>query len=156
MNKKDYWIEKLNLVPHFEGGYFRETIRSQEMVPLQGKGEKNLLTCIFFLMDVSDSVCFRSLTCNEMWLFHYGCRLNVHCLKPQDNSYELVKLGKNLDKGEVFQCVIERDNIFGATIEKDDEFDFALASIVVAPGFDMNDFKLYPKSMIIRYVQTTQ
>ncbi|KAF2069033.1 hypothetical protein CYY_009644 [Polysphondylium violaceum] len=148
MNTKEYWIEKLKLVPHFEGGYYRETIKSKELVKVGDKPEKKLFSCIYFLMDVSDSACFHSVKCDEMWYFHYGSCLNVHCLKP-DGSYELVRLGNNPDNGEVFQSCIQSNNIFGAAVEKDSEFGFAIASIQVMPGFDMSDFKLYPRSKLL-------
>src|ERR1041384_2569465 len=88
-------IEKLNLLPHPEGGFYRETYRSEEMIP--GK-ERHLLTSIYFLITTGNISRFHRIRSDEGWYFHEGSGLTVHIL---DNAgHRELKLGTGLEKGE--------------------------------------------------------
>lgn len=46
-----YWIENLQLLPHPEGGYYKETYRSNELIDANGfDGKRNISTAIFFFV----------------------------------------------------------------------------------------------------------
>ena len=51
-----YWIDKLKLIAHPEGGYYRETYRSEllisrEALPPQFTGPRLVSTAIYFLLE---------------------------------------------------------------------------------------------------------
>ena len=54
MKTENYWIEKLKLEKHPEGGYFKEVYRSEESIskqalPSRYKSDRNFATSIYFL-----------------------------------------------------------------------------------------------------------
>ena len=76
MGNKDasYWIEKLRLEPHPEGGFFRQTYRSDiqiaaEALPARFSGERTASTAIYFLLGGDDFSAFHRLRSDEIWHF---------------------------------------------------------------------------------------
>ncbi|WRH67061.1 MAG: cupin domain-containing protein [Planktothrix sp. GU0601_MAG3] len=70
-------IEKYQLIPHPEGGYFRETYRSDGVIPhsaLPGnfKGDRNYCTGIYFLLPQGTKSCLHRIQSDEMWHFYLG------------------------------------------------------------------------------------
>lgn len=129
-------IEQLELLPHPEGGFYRETYRSEAAVP--GK-DRQLLTSIYFLVTGSNVSRFHRIQSDECWYFHEGSGLTVHVL--DENGHTAHHLGTNLDKGELPFCVVKAKAIFGSALT--DGEGYALVSCAVAPGFDFRDFELF-------------
>ena len=125
------WIDELQLEPHPEGGYFRETYRSPAVIPgLQ----RNCSTAIYFLLEGGRVSHLHRLAADEMWHFYAGHRLMVHQLTA-DGRHEQLRLGSG-----AFQGVIPAGTWFGAEVEP--AGDYALVGCTVAPGFDFADFEL--------------
>jgi uncharacterized protein len=82
MNKDaEYWIEKLRLTPHPEGGYFRETYRAAleipaEALPAQFSGARQASTAIYFLLEGANFSAFHRLRSDEMVALL--CRRGAH------------------------------------------------------------------------------
>ena len=73
---QDYWIKNLHLLPHPEGGYFKETYRSTEIV-INRKGKKrSASTGIFFLITSENFSAFHKIESDEMWHFYDGAALD--------------------------------------------------------------------------------
>ena len=70
----------------------------------------------------------------------------VHIIDRQGN-YSQIKLGKNLDDGEVFQAVVPHDSWFGANLQVPDSF--ALVGCTVAPGFDFDDLEIAKRDVLV-------
>lgn len=151
--KADYWIKKLGLISHPEGGYYRESYRSDEMIPVGALpvrfsgGERAFSTAIYFLLSGSDFSAFHRLHSDEMWHFYGGAPLTIHSL-DEKGGYSRWTLGCDVEKGEAFQAVIKAGSWFGATLEDVDSF--ALVGCTVAPGFDFRDFEMGDRSELIR------
>ncbi len=144
MVTKEYWIERLNLQQHPEGGYFREIYRSagtisQNCLPDEYEGNRNYATSIYFLLGHEDISAFHRLASDEIWYYHSGEPLNIYILDKQGNI-ETRKLGPNPDEDEEFQVIIQAGSIFGAKVNSGK--DYTLMGCVVAPGFDFVDFEL--------------
>lgn len=140
----DYWIERLELDPHPEGGYFRETYRSEEDLSAENLPERygsgrSLSTAIYFLLRGSQVSRFHRLKSDELWHFHAGSSVTIHLIDP-DGSYSQLRLGSDPDRGERFQRVIPAGCWFGATV--DDPDSYTLVGCTVAPGFDFADFEM--------------
>jgi uncharacterized protein len=139
-----YWIEKLALSPHPEGGYFRETYRSTEIIPqstpgLALGGARNVSTAIFFLLNRTQCSTFHRIQSDELWHFHTGSTLAIHMIR---NTGELLtqRLGPDFESGDRFQAMVPAGCWFGAEVL--DKSSFGLCSCTVAPGFDFDDFEL--------------
>lgn len=136
MKTVQYWIDKLELLPHPEGGYYRQTDLSETKYE---NTELPLFTTIYFLLSADNSSHFHQLTSDELWFFHDGEPLTVHELHP-DGSYTFTELGK-----EKFHYTVKAGSIFGSTVKQG----YALVSCAVVPGFDFSNFKLFTQSDLL-------
>ena len=139
----DYWIKRLNLNAHPEGGYYRETYRSREDIAVCGlpdrfEAARNISTAIYFLLRASDRSAFHRIKSDELWHFHAGGALHIYVLRP--DGITIHKLGLDLDNGEQPQVVIPANQWFGARVAA--RGDYSLCSCTVAPGFDFKDFEM--------------
>ncbi len=154
MNKEAaYWIARLDLRKHPEGGYFRETYRSEEHIggdalPRRyGEGSRAFSTAIYFLLADDDFSAFHRLRSDELWFFHAGSPLRIHVIDAEGNLSSH-RLGGGAEEGAAFQMVIRAGNWFGASLDKSGTF--ALVSCTVAPGFDFRDFEMGEREALIR------
>ena len=111
MKDAGYWIKSLELIEHPEGGYFRETYRSPEAIckdslPARYEGDRSFSTSIYFLLIGEQFSAFHQLKSDELWHFYVGSPLTIHII-DEDGNYSTTKLGRDLEKGEVFQTAIE-------------------------------------------------
>ena len=140
----DYFIRSLNLVPHVEGGYYREVYRSRASFKRQdgtaGEVERSVATTIYFLLPGSAVSRFHRLKSDEIWFFHYGSPLIIHTIDAQ-GIYAPRVLGLSVDEGTEPQITIPATTLFGA--EPTDNSSFSLVSCMVAPGFDFADFEMF-------------
>jgi uncharacterized protein len=137
------FIDQLQLLPHPEGGFYRETYRSSEV-----QGDRNLMTAIYFLITSNNISRFHRIKSDEMWYFHAGSALSVHTLS-KENGHQIHKVGLNLEKGETPQLLVPANTIFGSSL--DEENAFSLVSCTVSPGFDFADFELFTAEYLMKY-----
>ncbi|KEQ19077.1 cupin domain-containing protein [Endozoicomonas numazuensis] len=138
------WIEALALQPHSEGGFFRETYRSDEMIS-QGSlsdrfsGERSFSTAIYYLLEGNDFSAFHRIEQDEVWHFYDGASLTIHVITP-NGDYSATTLGINIQEGEAPQFVVPARCFFA--VEVNDPSSFVLSGCTVAPGFDFADFEM--------------
>lgn len=138
----DSIIQSYKMLPHPEGGFYKETYRS--VIELDGKslengmeGTRNCSTAILFLLIQDSFSAFHRIKSDEIWHFYDGDPVQIHVIEPNGN-YHLIKLGKNASKNEVFQAVVPA----GAWFASKTEGEYSLVGCTVAPGFDFADFEL--------------
>jgi hypothetical protein len=152
MNEKaKYYIDKLKLQKHPEGGYFNEIYRSDEIftasvLPERYMGNRAFSTSIYFLLDGKDISAFHKLQSNEIWHFYDGCPVRVSIITPLQTLEERV-LGNNLDGNENLQTVINKHSWFGAELL--DKSSFSLIGCTVSPGFDFQDFEMGKRNHLL-------
>jgi uncharacterized protein len=139
-----YWIEKLGLEPHPEGGYFRQTYRSEIVIarkalPAEFMGARVASTAIYFLLDGKNFSAFHRLRSDEVWHFYVGEVLIVHVIDLA-GRYSSIRLGRDPDAGEVLQAVVPAGCWFASHVA--DWKAFAVVGCTVAPGFDFEDFEM--------------
>jgi len=158
LKNAEYWIDKLKLSPHPEGGFFRETYRSAELLsreclPERFDGERSFSTAIYFLLRIGEFSAFHSIKQDELWHFYDGAPLLLHIIDV-NGKYYTIKLGSNPEKDEIFQAVIPAGSWFGAQPFAEDNSgnppDFSLIGCTVAPGFDFADFTLADRAELLR------
>ncbi len=150
----EYWIRKLDLMKHPEGGYFGESYRCPETVHLKSGPsvlERQLASSIYFLLPEGEVSCFHRLRYDEIWYFHDGSPLTVYMIDGKGELHQQ-KLGLDIAGGELPQIVVPRGCIFGAAVCRDNSY--TLMGCVVSPGFDYQDFELLSrKSLLEQYPQ---
>ncbi|MEO3925806.1 cupin domain-containing protein [Micromonosporaceae bacterium B7E4] len=135
--------EQLDLAPHPEGGWFRETWRSAHaFVPDGYAGPRAAATAIYFLLQPGERSRWHVVRSDELWLWHSGgplrLRLGGAAEVPAEEPAE-VRLGPDVPAGERPQVVIPGGVWQSAEPAGDQP---VLVSCVVAPGFDFADFQL--------------
>lgn len=143
-NRIEYLIEKLGLQKHPEGGFYAETYRSNDKIE---DINRNLQTCIYFLLNGNEVSRFHRIKSDEIWFFHEGNNLSIHTL--DHNGHSIYKLGIYDEEGFLPQILIPRNTIFGATLN--DEDSYVLVSCSVAPGFDFHDFELMERTELLNF-----
>ena len=144
-------IKKLKLIPHPEGGYYRETYRSsgtisENNLPPNIKGERNFSTAIYFLLTSENFSAFHRIKEDEIWHFYEGSPLEIHIISDNGN-YSKAVLGLNLSEGETPQIIIPANNWFAANVIEGNSY--SLVGCTVSPGFDFNDFELADRKKLI-------
>ncbi len=139
-------IDQLQLLPHIEGGYYRETYRSKEKV-INHEGEsRDLTTLIYFLLPSGKFSKFHKIASDEIWLYQQGAPVAIHLLL-EDGSHKTEILGSDLSNGQQLQVIIPSNTLFGAEVLGDNTY--ALSACMVAPGFDFADFQLYTSETLM-------
>ncbi|WP_433198136.1 cupin domain-containing protein [Nocardia sp. CA-107356] len=124
----------LDLEPHPEGGWYRQTWRSAvEFTPEGYPGPRASATAIYFLLLPGEQSAAHTVLSDELWLWHRGGPLVL------DIGGEEVVLGPDVEHGQVLQAVVP-GGVSQAARPADDHY--VLVSCIVAPGFDFEDFRL--------------
>ncbi|MEM8838722.1 MAG: cupin domain-containing protein [Pseudomonadota bacterium] len=128
-------IRQLDLQPHPEGGFYRETFRDSE-----GSGDRAHSTAIYYLLGVGDcSAWHRVNDAVEIWHFYAGAPLAL-TLSPDGHDAEAHRLGPNIDFGESPQIIVPKG--WWQTAESLGEW--TLVGCTVAPGFEFSGFEMAP------------
>ena len=127
-------IRLLELMPHPEGGHFRETFRDQ-----RSDGGRAASTAIYFLLAAGDVSHWHRVDAVEVWHWHAGAPLELAIAALRD-APNRIRLGNDLDAGERPQAVVpaghwQSAKSLGA---------WTLVGCTVAPGFDFAGFELAP------------
>jgi uncharacterized protein len=155
---KQHLIERFGLVPHPEGGHYRETHRDPARVVRimgasvdaggggTGSVSRSASTCIYYMLCDGAYSAWHRIRSDEVWHFYAGDPLDVHVL---DAEGRLVthRLGNALARDDaVFQAVVPAGCWFAAECpalaDEADAAGFALAGCTVAPGFEFSEFEL--------------
>lgn len=141
-------IRSLDLAPHPEGGYFRETYRAA-CVDAHGRAAATL---IYFLLLRDQVSKLHRIDADESWHLYLGGPLLIHELDaavPQTPPCTTV-LGHELARGERPQHVVAAGRWFGAELAPAAEF--ALVGCGVAPAFEFAHFELASReAMLARF-----
>ena len=73
-------IAKLDLQPHVEGGFFKETYRSNLCVGSEPKKTRALSTAIYYLLTSDDFSCWHRLSADEIWHYYGGSSVTIYQL----------------------------------------------------------------------------
>lgn len=149
-------IKKLELQPHPEGGYFKETYRSageinKDSLANEYGGKRSYSTCIYFLMTSGNFSSFHKVNQDEIWHFYEGSPIRLYVIS-ENGDYSEYKIGRNFSNGEVPQLVVPGGHWFAAEVSEKDSY--SLVGCTVAPGFDFADFTLPSrKDLVSKYPQ---
>lgn len=139
MNRAEELIRLLTLEEHPEGGYFRETYRSELMVHSPHvNDERHAMTDIYFMLTSGQVSRFHKVRHDEVWNFYEGSALRLYDYDPVTERLRIVTLGA-IPTCDCYKFVIPADH-WQAAISLGD---FSLAGCTVAPGFDFRDFSFF-------------
>lgn len=138
----DEVIRLLRLEPlDIEGGHFRETYRSVEVVPTSRVGgERSFGSAIFYLLrgEPDSFSSLHRLATDEVYHFYLGDPIEMLLLKPSGES-ERVVLGSDIAAGQQVQYVVPCGWWQGSRVIAGGKW--ALLGTTMAPAFDGRDFE---------------
>lgn len=132
-------IEALNLAPHPEGGWFRETWRAPAV-----RGERPGGTAILFLLEAGQRSHWHTVDASEIWLFHAGDPLRLSFADSAQGPVSSVILGADVFAGHAPQHLIPPGQWQAAEPAPVGSAGYSLVSCTVVPGFDFDGFTLAP------------
>jgi hypothetical protein len=127
-------IRLLDLQPHPEGGYFRETFRDSASAA-NGRAAS---TAIYFLLKAGEISRWHRVDAVEVWHWHAGAALALAIV--ENKQRQDIRLGPDLASGERPQAVVpahawQQAQSLGA---------WTLVGCTVAPGFEFSGFEMAP------------
>ena len=128
-------IKTLELAPHPEGGFYRETFRDSRTV---GHG-RAASSAIYFLLPAGEVSRWHRIDAAEVWHFYAGAPLDLSILTP-DGEKIIYRLGPDLANAERPQTLApahhwQSARSLGA---------WTLVGCTVAPAFEFAGFELAP------------
>ena len=132
-------IEQLDLSPHPEGGWYKQTWRGPDTADGRASG-----TAILFLLKAGERSHWHTVDAEEMWIWQGGDPLTLRIAESDAGPLEAMTLGGNVTAGEVLQGFVPRMawQAAEALAPGKAEHGYSLVSCVVVPGFDFAGFTL--------------
>lgn len=141
---KENYIKLINLIPHPEGGYFRETYRSANLFDnVNGEFPDGRCYCasIYYLLESGQFSKFHRIKSDEIWHFYDGSPLDLFYIYNEQLHHTI--LGRNIDKGMMFQQIVPAGAWMAAKLSVGD---YSLVGCDTAPGFEYKDFEIADKT----------
>ena len=129
----EHIIRLLDLMPHPEGGHFRETFRD----PCQMEG-RSVATAIYFLLARGERSHWHRVDAAEIWHWYAGAPLILEINASGETQAQ--RLGADRAAGERPQAEVPA----GAWQSAASLGDWTLVGCTVAPGFEFAGFELAP------------
>lgn len=145
-------IRELGLVPHPEGGFYKETWRDAMRVTRPDGVERSASTGIYYMLSDNAYSAWHRIRADEAWHFYAGTPIHVYVL--DDGVLTTHRLGNPLlHPGTSFQAVVPAGCWFAAERVGEEE-GFALVGCTVAPGFEFSEFELADAAQIAALQQS--
>lgn len=178
-NTAEFWIKHLQLIPHPEGGYFSEVVRSAHQVDNEEGNRRHAYTSIYFLCTPESPSHLHRLCSDETWMYHAGDPLELHFIlkdsqdeyriaaqppaapqaetdgadaRPPYQVYRRVLVGARIERGELLQYTVPGGAIFGSSVATDGadaQAGYSLLSCIVSPGFDYRDLEIFTQAQLM-------
>lgn len=126
-------ISKLQLAPHPEGGWYRQT-----WVDDAAEGVRPSGTCIYFLLKHGESSHWHRVDAVEIWHFYAGSPLTLSIAETNDGPAQVHSLGADLAAGQSPQLIVPKGHWQAAHAPDG----WALVGCTVSPGFQFEGFEL--------------
>jgi predicted cupin superfamily sugar epimerase len=128
-------IDRLSLLPHPEGGWYREVYRSLERVQTR-RGLRAALTTIHYLLERQQASRWHVVEADEVWHFYAGDALELFEYHPAAERLERHVLGDVLNGNEA--AAVIPSGVWQAARSLGE---YSLVGCTVGPGFEFEDFR---------------
>ncbi len=138
-------IQKYNLQPHPEGGFYAETYRSPEVIvhsalPDRFNGDRAFSTAIYFLLPSGALSALHRIHSDEVWHFYAGDPLELLMITPEGEASTII-IGNDPQQGQHFQFVVPAGYWFASRCSVPSG-GYSFVGCTVSPGFDFADFEM--------------
>ena len=135
-------IERLDLAPHPEGGWYRETFRSTSEPGLRAAA-----TAVYYVIQPGQTSHWNRVDADELWLWHGGDPLVLQLADRDDGPVRTQRLGGQVNLGEQPQVIVPA-GCWQAAEPIVGEAGYTFLSCVVAPGFEFSGYELAPAGWV--------
>jgi len=137
-------IQRYGLEPHPEGGWFKQTYKSNEQIaadalPERFSASRAFSTAIYFLLEKGNFSAFHRIKSDECWHFYAGDPLLIYIIE-QNGELKVISLGSDHEKGQSFQYIVPANCWFASRPAPESKYCFV--GCTVSPGFEFEDFEL--------------
>ncbi|ARJ14660.1 cupin domain-containing protein [Staphylococcus lugdunensis] len=139
MISAEEWINRLELMPHPEGGYYKETLRPDDK-------KRASYSSIYFLLKDADVSHFHRIDADEVWYYHSGETLLIHMITTE-GKYYVEQLGQNVADGDVLQCVVPKGTIFASSLKHSKGY--GIVGCMCQPAFEFEHFELLAQAILL-------
>lgn len=133
-------IARLDLAPHPEGGWYR-----QSWIDAAGTGQRPAGTCIFFLLRAEERSHWHRVDATEIWHFYAGAPLLLSLAETDAGPVKDHVLGPDLTAGQSPQVIVPPHHWQAARSTGG----WTLVGCTVSPGFRFEGFTLAPPGFSI-------
>lgn len=133
----DQLIKALDLSPHPEGGWYRETWRSAAEA-----GERAAATAVYYVIQPGQRSHWNRVDADEMWLWHAGDPLDLSIAGTDSGPARTVRLGGRVGEGEQPQVIVPKGHWQSAVPVESGEAGYTFLSCIVAPAFEFSGYEL--------------
>jgi predicted cupin superfamily sugar epimerase len=133
----DELVRALDLAPHPEGGWYRETWRSRA-----DGGERAAATAVYYVIEPGQRSHWNRVDADEMWLWHAGDPLELSISETDEGPARTVRLGGRVGEGEEPQVIVPKGHWQSAVPVADGEAGYTFLSCIVAPAFHFAGYEL--------------
>ena len=135
--RADELIAALNLQPHPEGGWYRETWRADA-----NEGERAAASAVYYVIRPGQRSHWNRVDAHEIWLWHGGDRLDLMVAESDAGPARTIRLGGRVTEGDQPQVVIPAGAWQAAEPVADGDAGYSFISCIVAPAFEFSGFEL--------------
>jgi hypothetical protein len=137
-------VKKLGLEEHPEGGYFKQTYRSDMTVNVEGHdGPRNISSTIYYMLVGGQFSAFHRIRSDEIWHHYTGGALTLYAI-ASDGKLSKIKIGRDGTP----QAVIKAGTWFAASLN--DKRSYCLLGCTMSPGFDYRDWELGKRDELVK------
>jgi predicted cupin superfamily sugar epimerase len=134
--RAQHLIEVLGLVPHPEGGWYRQVFKSRERVMRHvDRAERSALTTIYFLLVEGTFSAWHRVLSDEVWHFYEGDALELFVRADEHAEAQITRLDTEHRVHVVQACEWQAARPVG---------EYVLVGCTVGPGFEFDDFEMKP------------
>jgi len=142
MNVANTLISRLKLMPHPEGGHYRQTWVAQST-----GGARPVGTCIYFLLKAGEVSRWHRVDAVEIWHYYAGAPLILSTAQTKSGPARDHLLGPDVLNDEAPQLIVPAHHWQAARSTGD----YTLVGCTVSPGFHFDGFEMMPQGFEIPY-----
>ncbi len=144
-------IELLKLSPHPEGGFYRETYRSEDSLakaalPARYTGPREISTAIYYLLEAGNFSALHRVQSDEIFHFYLGDPVELFTISSTGTGQRTI-IGPDIGRGQRPQVQVPKDTWQGLRVAAVGAM--ALLGATVAPGFAFDDFEMGDRATLI-------
>jgi predicted cupin superfamily sugar epimerase len=148
MQEAAYWVEKLKMSPHPEGGYYKETYKSTTAIRVGNDPEtyRSASTAIYFLLVENNFSAFHRIKSDELWHFYEGRPVEIFYIDWAGEMHKII-LGNSPNEDQVYQTMVPAGCWFASRVLNGNGY--SLVGCTVSPGFEFEDFEMAERNALL-------